>query len=191
MGQVMTVAPTEEPLSLAEAKLSLRVDIDDDDNLILEYISAARQVVENLSGRALVTQTWRYTADYWWCGDLLLRPAPLATVTTIKYYDLNGTQQTASSALYTVDTDHLPGRVALAYNQSWPSARVQPNSIEVIFTAGYGDAEDVPLCAKQAIRYLVAHQYENREPVIVGSISEMLDMTINAMIDPIRLMEVS
>ena len=59
MPSVLVTAPTEEPVSLAEAKLHLRVDYTNDDVLIGALITAARQHAENDTRRALVTQTWR------------------------------------------------------------------------------------------------------------------------------------
>ncbi len=52
--QLITPAAAE-PVSLAEAKLHLRVDFDEDDALIQALISAARQAAETLTQRQLVT----------------------------------------------------------------------------------------------------------------------------------------
>jgi uncharacterized phiE125 gp8 family phage protein len=48
-----------EPVSLAQAKLWLRVDHDAEDGLITALISAARDYVEAQTGLALAPQTWR------------------------------------------------------------------------------------------------------------------------------------
>ena len=63
MPSILVTAPTEEPVSLAEAKLHLRVDDNADDALIAALITAARQHAENDTRRALVTQTWRLALD--------------------------------------------------------------------------------------------------------------------------------
>lgn len=55
--------PAEEPLSLAEAKLHLRVDFSDEDALISALISAARQAAETITARQLVTARWKYILD--------------------------------------------------------------------------------------------------------------------------------
>ena len=60
--QLMT-PPAGEPISLAEAKLHLRVDFDDDDSLIQVLISAARQAAETLTNRQFVTARWRMVLD--------------------------------------------------------------------------------------------------------------------------------
>jgi hypothetical protein len=58
-----TLAPTVEPITLAEAKLHLRVDATDDDALIGSLISAARFEAEHRCSRALVTQQWELSLD--------------------------------------------------------------------------------------------------------------------------------
>ena len=55
--------PAVEPVTLAEAKLHLRVDIADDDPLITTLIGAARVAAENICRRAFVTQQWTLFMD--------------------------------------------------------------------------------------------------------------------------------
>jgi hypothetical protein len=59
----VTSAPAVEPVSLAEAKAHLRVDVSDDDALITALIIAARQHAETITRRALVTQSWKGVFD--------------------------------------------------------------------------------------------------------------------------------
>lgn len=59
-----TVAqPTTEPVSLATAKLHLRVDGTDEDQYIGLLISGARQQVENYCGRPFTSQTVQATYE--------------------------------------------------------------------------------------------------------------------------------
>ena len=102
--------PTAEPVSLAEAKLHLRVDGDDEDVLIALQIAAVRQQVELEARRTLVTQTLAARLEFWPLYDRLALPQPpLQSVTHIKYTDEDGVLQTVSSIDYVVYTDPEPG----------------------------------------------------------------------------------
>jgi len=102
--------PTEEPLTLDEAKQHLRVDIEDDDSLILSLIKVAREYAETVTGRKLITQTWKYYLDDWPTDkDYIEIPfPPLQSISSITYTDYNGVVNTWSVATdSTGDTDGL------------------------------------------------------------------------------------
>jgi uncharacterized phiE125 gp8 family phage protein len=161
----ITTEPTIEPITLTEAKLHLRVDGTDDDALITSLIKAARQLCEEYQNRAYITQTITWKLDGFPCEFTVPRPK-LQSVTSIKYIDANGTQQTLVSSIYDVDIYSEPARIVLAYGQVWPLLRGDINSVEVIFKAGYGDTADkVPDRIKAAIKLLIGHLYEHREDV--------------------------
>lgn len=167
-------APDEEPVATAEAKLHLRVDHTADDALIEQLVTAARQRVENVTWRSLVTQTLELTLDAWpRCGHIDVPRPPLQSVTSITYTDAAGTETVWPSALYQVVTQGTPARIVPAYGESWPTAASgslrAANGIAVRYVAGYGDAAAVPALLKAAILLLVGHWYENREAVIVGA----------------------
>lgn len=56
-------APAQEPVTLSEAKLHLRVDFPEDDTLITMLIGAARVAAENICRRAFITQKWDLFLD--------------------------------------------------------------------------------------------------------------------------------
>lgn len=187
-----TPVTTTEPVTLAEAKRSLRVDIDDDDTLIEFYISAARSWIERICRPhlAMLTQTVVYTADVFPDSDTLeLRPYPLQSVTSVVYVDADGVSHTISASDYVVDTVSEPGRVRLKATASWPSVTLQEvNGFQVTFVAGFGGSgSSVPFELRQAILLLVAHQYENREPIVVtGAMPKSLEFTVMALLSPWR-----
>jgi len=161
MPKTLVAAPGSEPLMLEEAKEWLRIDADQTghDGLILGLITAARIEAESFLERALVTQTWDYFRDNF--EDEMEIPLPkLQSITSIKYIDSDGVQQTLSSSVYSVDTAAEPGLVRLAYGQSWPSVRGQANAVTIRFVAGYGTPEDAPETIKLALKMMVANSYE-------------------------------
>ncbi len=188
MALSLVTAPAAEPVSLAEAKAHLRVDITEDDSLITALITAARQHAEAITRRQLVTATWDLTLDGWPDGDTILMPLPpLQGVTSITYKDSGETVYALLATDYIVDKAEEPGRIVLAYGKTWPSAALYPAAaITVRFTAGYGDAAAVPQAIKQAILLLVAHWYENREATIGGAIQREIPFAVEALLWPYR-----
>ena len=170
MALVLITGPAEEPVTVAEAKAHLRVDLPDEDTLIEGLIAAARQWVEQYCRRALVTQTWEWRADWWPGKPIYLAWPPLASVTSIKGTDESGNETTVSASNYLVDAGSEPGRVTLKLTGSWPATEVKPGGVAVRYVAGYGAASAVPRVFKQAILLIVGHLYENREDVVVGNV---------------------
>ncbi|MGD9644058.1 MAG: head-tail connector protein [Elusimicrobiales bacterium] len=176
--------PTEEPVSLAEAKNHLRVDVADDDGLISALIAAAREYCEAFQNRAYVTQTWQLWLDAWPEGNEIRIPRPpLQAVNAIKYYGADGAEYTLAPADYLVDTQSEPGRLVLAPGRGWPSVTLRPASaVCVEFVAGYGAPNKVPQRVKQAILLLVGHWYDTREIAAVGRLVNEVPFTVNALL---------
>ena len=169
----VSAAPASEPVTLAEAKLHLRVDISDDDDLITSLIKVARIWSEGYQNRAYVNQSITLKMNKFQ-NRLELPRSPLGSVTSVKYLDTEGSEQTLSSSFYDVDTTSEPGLVTLAYGQNWPAIRDVHHAIEVIFVAGYGaTAANVPETVKAAIKLIVGHLYEHREDVSEITLNEV------------------
>jgi uncharacterized phiE125 gp8 family phage protein len=151
----------------------LKVDSTEDDVLIDTLISVCTEQCEHQTNRKFVTATYDQTFDTW-ADEMLLPYPPLSSVTSVTYYDEDGVEQTLSSSIYDVVTNQEPGRIRLAYDQSWPTHRSQNEAITIRFVAGYGDADDVPSTLKQAMLLLGGHLYENREAVPLLQRGEML-----------------
>lgn len=192
MPLVLQTAPTTEPVTTAEAKTHLRVTISDDDTYIGTLITVARRHVETITGRALINQTWDYFLDNFPSGDKIVIPLPrLSSVTSVKYTDKDNVQTTFAASKYIVDTNNEPGQIVLAYGESWPTFTPRPiNAVEIRFVAGYGSgAASVPEGIKQAMLLLIAHWYENREPINIGNIVTEIPETANALLWPYRVLQ--
>lgn len=186
----LTIAtpPASEPVSLAQAKLHLRVDGSDEDALITSLIVTARKTCEQWSGRSFMAQTW----DLWLNAfpsrsgraasmappDAILLPRPpLVSVTYVKYTDTAQVLQTLTEGVdYFVDDTREPGQVLPAYGKTWPAALDYVNVVQVRYLAGEADAANVDERAKQAMLLLVGHWYENREAVLTGATSREIEM---------------
>lgn len=188
----LATAPTDEPVTVAEAKAHLRVDIDDDDDLIEGLIATARQFVEvHVLRRATLTQTWDMYLDAWPESDRVAIPLPpLQSVSWVKYTDDTGTITTLSSSNYLVDTVSEPGRLVLKSGYTWPATTLQAvNGVNIRFVCGWSAAADVPKPIKQAILLMVGDLYENRENTLIGqglTIKE-LPFAVQALLMPFRV----
>jgi len=189
MGLTLITGPSSEPITSTEAKAQTRVDISDDDTLIGTDITAARQHLEGITRRAFVEQTWDYTLPAFPAGAIVLPIQPVMSVTSISYVDSTGATASFSygtspdTPKYDVLTDGPRTRIIPKYNLTWPTTRDHGNAVTVRFVAGYST---VPEDIKKAIKLLVAHYYENREPVAVGSgfVVQEIPMTVEALISP-------
>ena len=187
-GLKQTVAPTVEPVSLADAKLYGRIDTDADDATINTMIRAARMQAEEFTRRAFVNQTWAlYLASFPF--EIIVPKPPYFSTTSIQYVDTNGDTQTLASTVYQADEKSEPGRIREAYQQSWPATRVGVyNAVTLTYVAGYGTAEaDVPEGIREAIMRAVQTSYEFREDLVTGTIVAKLPKTAKDMLAPYRV----
>lgn len=154
-----------DPITVSEMKENSRIDGTAEDTLVANLVASATDLCEHKVNRQFVSATWKLTLNDFPCDRFIkIDLPPLQSVTSIQYYDTDGTQQTFDSSNYTVDTNSEPGRVYLNSGSSWPSTESQRyNSVEITFIAGYGAAADVPQGIKQAITMMASHFYENRE----------------------------
>lgn len=164
---VTVVSAPGELVSLAEAKVMLRVDHDADNILIAQLIAAATNEAQRQAARSFVTQTLSLALDRWPCdGVIRLWYPPVQSVTSVKYYDEYNVLQTMPATDYIAITDVTPAIIILARDASWPTAALRLYSpIRVVYVAGYGAAAAVPIDYKFDVMGLVAVDYENRESI--------------------------
>jgi uncharacterized phiE125 gp8 family phage protein len=179
----IVTAPATEPVSIAECKSHLRVEHTADDAYIAGLQLCARSHIEKSHDYAMVTQAWKAMLEQWPCGNYIQLPiGPVASVTSVKYWDSTGTEQTMSSADYVVEADAR--RVYLGYAKHWPVATLRPGfPITVTFVAGSAVAS-VPRQVKHSILLLVEHWYRNRSAVTLGNAaieSKPLAMAVDAL----------
>lgn len=161
MALFQIVSPQVEPVTLAEAKQTLRVDHDSEDTLLSSLIGAAREEVEASCGLALIDQTWRLTLDILPpLGRVLLRRHPVREIVSVTVYGPDGEASLVDPQSYRLDAGSRPARLHFL---NLPVAGMAANGIEIDFVAGFGEAgADVPDLLKRAILLLVAHWYEFR-----------------------------
>jgi uncharacterized phiE125 gp8 family phage protein len=188
MTSILLTGPAIEPISLAETKTFLRVEHDDEDQLITALIAGARSHIEAQTQTALITQDWRIMLDAWpRRGHIIVRPGPLRALNTARVFDCNGASHTIDSQAIAPDF----GASTLAF-VPWavPAPGRIAAGIEIDVTVGFGEvANDVPESLRQAIRMVVAHWYENRG-LMGGNQSVSLSAPVAALIAPYRMFSI-
>ncbi|HEY3432544.1 MAG TPA: head-tail connector protein [Rhodocyclaceae bacterium] len=200
----LITAPTEEPVSLLEAKAHLRVDISDDDMLITALITAARQFAETECQRALCTQVWQLVLDAFPGPSLLGIPAgvaysvpghaiqlehpPIQAIASIQYLDMGGSLQTMPNTDWKADLTSAPARITPRFGKIWPITLPEIGAVQVNFTAGYGAATDVPQGIKNWMLLRIGALYENREELIVAPKVTVAELPyVDRLLDPWRV----
>jgi uncharacterized phiE125 gp8 family phage protein len=148
------------PITLADAKQQLRVDIDDDDALIQRYINGAAAYVERHTGQLLTRRQVSFSFDAFVAEGLELTAWPSPADATISYRDPDGVDRTLSSPRL-LARRYRP-KVLPARGTSWPATDAGPEAVLVTVTAGF-DAGQVEPDMLVAVQMLVAHWYRNRE----------------------------
>lgn len=187
MAAILLTPPETEPLSLSDAKAYLRVETDDDDAVIASLIAAARSHIEAMSGCAMLTQTWRLVRDCWPAdGRMKLKLAPLRAVIAARVYDEAGVAHAVDPENFVLDAAR--GIIAMRA-VSLPQPGRATAGIEIDITVGFGAAgSDVPPALMQALRMLLAHWYDNRGLITIGSSVAVMPPSVNALIASHRVL---
>lgn len=185
-GSVLVTGPTKEVVLLDELKKHARVETNESDEFLDRLIIEARQELEDISGLALLSQTWQMTLDswpghrdQWWDGvrqlaiteidggpqnEIEIIRYPIISIDTINVYDRSDVVSAVTIAdTFDIDITSRPGRIALQPGAVWPIATRSIKAIEINYTAGYGTSvSDVPTPLARAIRNMAAYMYDHR-----------------------------
>jgi len=189
MSAILLTPPAIEPLSLAAAKAFLRIEHDDDDDVIDALITGSRIHVEAQTRHALITQTWRLVRDCWPAGGVLpVLPVPLRMLVAARVYNAEGEVQAIPLDRFTVDTVSAPALIVSASGVPPVPGRAVAG-IELDFEAGYGDSgTDVPEPLRHAVRLLVAHWYENRALISATGEIAVVPAAVSSLLAPYRVL---
>lgn len=150
------VEPAIEPVILAEAKAWLRLDHAEEDDLISALIRTARIRCEQITGRAMITQSVQQTSSRdQRTGIIDLALGPVQSVQLVAKVSQDGIETIVDPLDYVADLDNR--RLLVGVFGSIDNFRLE-------YTAGYGDlAAKVPAPLKTAILLQVAWLFEHRD----------------------------
>lgn len=183
-GLEIVTAPTTLPIPVSgtgSAKSHSRIlgrDALDAD--ITEYIKVAADYIEGETNLTLCPTQYRMTLDrfptyygtqlypYDFVNSMFRLPRfPVISVDSIVYMDVQGNTQTLNNSVYQLANSKSPARISPVQGQLWPFTNpFELQAVAVTFTAGYASQSLIPPIARQAVRFLFAHFYENREALV-------------------------
>jgi len=183
-------------VSLDEVKAHLRLDSTDtsEDTWLTMAILAATDSVEKFLKRDLITKTYSTYLQSFVYEAIELRRAPLGSITSISYYDVNNALQTLPGTAYTTHVTNGFSMVTTAPEQAWPDTYDRPQAVQILFTAGYGaSGSSVPAPIRMALLNLVASVYSNRGDCDTGTCdcSGMIAGNVKSMLQPYRIAELN
>lgn len=185
----LVTPPASALLTTADAKKHCNIDddVDADDAYVDALVATATAYCEqSISGhRQFMLATYAVPVCGWWCGALQLPRPPLSSVESVKYYDVDGVEQTLSTSLYSVRKPwRQPGSIYLTNLTVLPSLSIDRDyPITVRFIAGYANAAAVPAPLRHAVKLVVGHLYENREATAAGQTPAELPLGVQALLD--------
>lgn len=187
MRPVLITPPATEPVLLAEAKLYLRIDHDDEDDLIRALVTAARQLVEAASGRMLIDQGWRIVLDRWPAGGVLRLPlSPVRQVTGVRVRDAAGAAAELAASALALEIGADPPM--LRVEQSVPPPGLPSGGIEIDLLVGFGPGPaQTPEGLRQAMLALCGRWFERRGDDLDGPAAR-LPAQVMALVQPHRMM---
>lgn len=172
MGLKLITAPATTPVSLTEVKSYINETTTDFDTLLTSMIDIATGHLDGpkgMLGRAIITQTWELHLDDF--SDAIRIPmGPVASVTSVKYYDTAEVLQTVSSANYAVDLVSTDAWIVPISTFDWPDVAEGINNVQIRFVAGEATA---PAAIKGAMLMLIAQWFWTREGSSDKPVTEM------------------
>lgn len=188
----------DEPLTVAELKTSLRINLSDEDSFLGELISVARELVEEETGQSFIQTEWQetfdcfpyvsrpgwYTAGRYFPGDgyLELIKGPVTEVEINYYNSDNDLTLLAVDQYYTSFCQR--GNTKIYPVTVWPATYARPDAVVVTYTADWPDG--VPWRAKQAIRLLAGGWYHCREDFARAQPSTVISVGLERLLHGLR-----
>lgn len=152
---VLITAPTEEPVSLAEARDWIGgITGNARDAQISNAIVAARRWFESETGTQVMTATWELRLDEF--PDVIRLPrGPVRSIASITYNDTDDASQTYTLADADQDLDGAVARIQPKSGNVWPSTIAGLNKVLARYVSGYSTLALVPEEIKEAIKMFV------------------------------------
>lgn len=177
--------PAVRPVTLEQIKQHLRLDTNDEDDLLNSYCDAATEFIESHISKFLIKRNVRQFVDEIpQSNELLLEAEPVSEVTLVRGYTVNGEPHDFSSNEYKFLQYDSPPRLSF---EGTNSSSLSANGIEIDMVAGYGDSgTDIPQNVIRALFVLIAHWYEHRGTNAAGETFGTIPEGFDRLLAPVR-----
>lgn len=182
--------PAALAIPLGEIKRHLGLTDSEHDTDLLGMIAAATNLLIRWTGRALITTQYRFTLPAFrrhgceWPIELPFPPLIVseAQPLVIKYRDPAGVEQTLSD-YQLIRSAEVPAAIRPGINQGWPPIQAdRVDAVVIDYYAGYGaDDETVPPEAKQWLKLVVRHWYDNPSAILTGQTSREIELAAGSL----------
>ena len=164
---VLVNDPSTKVVSVTDIKAQLRIDTNDENDLLGYYIDAATDMAENYCNRHFITHQYKlYFNEQVNKASIIFPNCTLEEAGSnkpVNWTDASGSAQSSDKAY--IDAFSNPSLVYLS--SDFPGTTLKDNAANTFyfwFNTGYGSAStDVPEAIKQAIKLIVADMYYFRE----------------------------
>ena len=178
-------------ITLAEAKIHLRVGDSGDDAYITSLIFAAQNAINNYCNINLMSRTIIQNCDNWEDTKILLISPPAnsghVSLTSVKYYNTANSLTTDTLGNYILDNGATPPRLELKQDKTYPTTYERNGAIRITYLCGLSAANRIPVALKQAALIFVGQFYENRQIDIVGRTVGTIPTAAKFLMEPYRI----
>lgn len=189
VGEIGFAVVPVEPITVEIARAYTH-SAEEDDAVLEQCIKSARVACENYTGRTYAKRS----LELRWSelGRVLnVARGPLGAVTEFGYVNTSGDEVLFSSSDYTLEgktahTTTIRFRDSFAQPSDVATDRNTPVFLRGVFGPDSATVGTIPADVVQAILWTVVHFFENRSPVVTGTIATELPNGIQNILRPYR-----
>lgn len=189
VGEIGFAVAAAEPISVETARTYTH-SAEEDDAVLAQCISSARVACENYTGRTYAKRT----LELRWAelGRVLnVARGPLGSITEFGYVNTAGAEVLFTAGDYTIEgqtahTTTIRFRESFAQPSDVATDRSSPIFLRGVFGPDMDTVGPILPDVVQAILWTVVHYFENRSPVVTGTIATELPNGIQNILRPYR-----
>ena len=175
-------------VSLSAIKDHLRIDFDDADNELKDFVFAAQDYVQEYCNVSLPERVLKYRVhgrfykNIPFSNGFWLPYPPIVAIEGVSSKDKDGNSTDLVSVTdYSTRDQHNKSKSLVLVNPK------MDEEYEIEYRAGYGNIDDVPKRIRQAIKVLVGSWYDNRESILTtGAVPKEIPRSFASLVEMFR-----